>query len=316
MLERLFFSKYQKRNVIFLFFALLCLTPIVSAPVALLLGFLSVTLGLVPECVNVNFLTKKLLSYSIIGLGFGINLEQAISASQDGIGLIIASICSALILGSLLTKALHLDPKTGHLIASGTAICGGSAIAAVAPAIGAKEDQTSLALAVVFTLNAVALFVFPFIGHLLEMSQHAFGVWCAIAIHDTSSVVGAASSYGEEALITATTLKLARALWIIPVAFISALMFKGDQKKISVPFFIFFYCFAILFAHFFPSYSTFYQGIFMLSKHTLVLCLFLIGSGITLKKAREAGLRPLLLGIFLWVVISCASLTYIELVLS
>ena len=162
-----------------------------------------------------------------------------------------------------------------------------------------------------FVLNSVALFIFPFIGHLLDMSQHAFGVWSAIAIHDTSSVVGAASAYGEEALLTATTLKLARALWIIPVAFISALLFKGEKKKITVPFFILFYCLAIVIAHLLPGFSSLYQGIFTVSKQTLVLCLFLIGSGITFKKIREAGIKPLMLGIMLWVIIATSSLLYI-----
>jgi len=260
MRDLLVYSQWQKRDLIFVIIAALCLTPMISSPVALLLGFSLVTVGWVPQQLDINRLTKKLLSYSIIGLGFGINLEQAISASKDGIGLIITSIFSTLILGWMLTKALRLDQKTGHLIASGTAICGGSAIAAIAPAINAKSEQTSLALATVFVLNSVALFIFPVIGHLLNMSQHAFGVWSAIAIHDTSSVVGAASAYGEEALVTATTLKLARALWIIPVAFISALLFKGDSKKISIPFFIVFYCLAILTAHFLPDFKVFYQG--------------------------------------------------------
>ena len=312
-LLQIFSRKYQKRDFIFFSAALLCFSPAITSPIALLLGFVLVSFGLIPQQLNIRMLTKKLLSYSIIGLGFGINLDQAITVSRGSIGLIITSICSTLILGTVITKALKLDRKTGHLIASGTAICGGSAIAAVSPAIEAKEDQTSLALAVVFTLNAVALFVFPLVGHLFEMSQHAFGVWCAIAIHDTSSVVGAASTYGDEALMTATTLKLARALWIIPVAFISALMFKGNRKKITVPMFILFYCLAIIFAHFVPQFSVVYDAIFVVSKRLLVLCLFLIGAGMTLKKAKEAGMKPFILGISLWAVISSASLTYIQL---
>jgi len=315
MRDLLLSAKWQKRDFLFLSLAALCLTPIITSPVALLLGFILVTLGLVPERLNINLLTKKLLSYSIIGLGFGINLDQAISASKEGIGLIITSICSTLILGWILTKILRIDQKTGHLIASGTAICGGSAIAAVAPAINAKGSQTSLALATVFVLNSVALFVFPVIGHLLNMSQHAFGVWSAIAIHDTSSVVGAASAYGNEALLTATTLKLARALWIIPVAFISALLFKGESKKISVPFFIAFYCLAIFIAHALPDFASLYQGIFAAAKQSLVLCLFLIGSGITLQKIKEAGLKPLILGVLLWVTVAGATLAYIQLLM-
>ena len=311
----LIYSKWKKRDLIFIIFALLCLTPIISSPVALVLGFTLVTLGLVPQQIDINLLTKKMLSYAIIGLGFGINLDQAIAASREGIGLILVSIFSTLVLGWILTSALSIDRKSGYLIASGTAICGGSAIAAVAPAIDAKSDQTSLALAVVFILNSVALFVFPLLGHLLEMSQHAFGVWCAIAIHDTSSVVGAASAYGDEALVTATTLKLARALWIVPVAFISALLFKGEGKKISIPFFILFYCLAILIAHFMPAFSALYKGIFSTAKQLLVLCLFLIGSGITFHKIKEAGIKPLLLGIVLWVIVGTGSLLYIELLM-
>lgn len=304
--------KWQKRDFIFIILAALCLTPIISSPVALLLGFTLATLGFVPQHLDINLLTKKMLSYSIIGLGFGINLDQAISASREGIGLIVVSIFSTLILGWIITKLLRIDQKTGYLVASGTAICGGSAIAAVAPAINAKSEQTSLALAVVFILNSVALFIFPLIGHLLDMSQHAFGVWSAIAIHDTSSVVGAASAYGEEALVTATTLKLARALWIIPIAFISALLFKGDSKKIKIPYFILFYCLAILTAYLLPEFATFYQSVFSISKQTLVLCLFLIGSGITFKKVKEAGVKPLMLGVFLWIIIATSSLIYIQ----
>lgn len=312
MREFSFYSKWKKRDLVFFSTAILCLTPIVSSPIALAMGLLLVALGLVPEQIRVNIVTKKLLSYSIIGLGFGINLDQAITASKSSIGLIITSIFCTLLIGWGLTKLLRLDKKTGHLIASGTAICGGSAIAAVAPAINAEEDQTSLALATVFTLNSIALFLFPFIGHLLEMSQYAFGVWSAIAIHDTSSVVGAASAYGEEALMTATTLKLARALWIIPIAFVSAILFKGERNKIKIPLFIFFYCLAICIAHVLPAFAPLYQGIFVVSKQTLVLCLFLIGAGITINKIKDAGSKPLVLGVLLWVITASSSLFYIE----
>jgi len=303
---------FQKTDLLFIIIGLLCLTPLISSPIALVLGFTLATLGFVPKNLNLSAITKKTLAYSIVGLGFGINLDEAIVATKDGFGIIVASIFCTLILGWLLTKALKIEKKTGYLISAGTAICGGSAIAAVAPAINAKNDQTSLALATVFILNSVALFVFPVIGHLFEMSQHAFGVWSAIAIHDTSSVVGAASAYGDEALLTATTLKLARALWIVPVAFISALLFKGDSKKLTVPFFILFYCFAIFIAYALPEQQSLYQGIFNLSKQVLVMCLFLIGAGITVQKVREAGVKPLLLGVLLWISISISSLVYIQ----
>lgn len=305
-------KKSQTSDYFFFFVALVCLLPFISSPVALILGFTLASLGIVPTQFNLAALTKKLLSYSIIGLGFGIHLDQAIEASKQGLGLIIASIFFTLLMGYALTKLLRIEQKTGHLIASGTAICGGSAIAAVAPAINARDDQTSLALATVFVLNSVALFVFPALGHLLEMSQHAFGTWAAIAIHDTSSVVGAAGAYGDEALRTATTLKLARALWIIPIAFASALMFKGDSKKIGIPYFIVFYCVAILFAHFVPDLQPVYDQVFNLSKRVLVVCLFLIGSGITVQKLRASGLQPLLLGVLLWLSIGVGSLVYIQ----
>lgn len=307
------FKRSRVSDYSFYLVALACLFPMISSPVALILGFILASLGLVPTQVNLAALTKKLLSYSIIGLGFGIHLDQAIEASQQGLGLVIGSIFCTLGIGYLLTKFLRIEQKTGHLIAAGTAICGGSAIAAVAPAINARDDQTSLALATVFVLNSVALFLFPALGHLMEMSQHAFGTWAAIAIHDTSSVVGAAGAYGDEALKTATTLKLARALWIIPVAFLSALLFKGDSKKIGIPFFIVFYCLAILFAHWVPDLQPLYDQIFMVSKRVLVVCLFLIGSGITVQKLRAAGLQPLLLGILLWLIIGIGSLAYIQL---
>ena len=311
MFKSLAHYSFQKTDLLFIVIGFLCLTPLISSPVALVLGFTLATLGLVPEHINLSVITKKTLAYSIVGLGFGINLEEAIVATKDGLGIIVTSIFCTLILGWILTKAFKIEKKTGYLISAGTAICGGSAIAAIAPAINARNDQTSLALATVFILNSVALFLFPVVGHLLDMSQHAFGVWSAIAIHDTSSVVGAASAYGDEALLTATTLKLARALWIVPVAFISALLFKGDSKKLTIPFFILFYCFAIFIAYVLPDYQSLYQGIFSASKRVLVMCLFLIGAGITVKKIRDAGVKPLLLGVLLWIVISVSSLTYI-----
>ena len=310
MFKSIKYFTLHKTDIIFITIGLFCLVPIISSPVALLIGFTLSTLGYTPKNINLNTLTKILLAYSIVGLGFGINLNEAISATKDGFGIIVVSIFSTLILGYYLTKILKIDHKTGYLISTGTAICGGSAIAAVAPAINAKNAQTSLALVTIFILNSVALFVFPFIGHLLEMEQYTFGVWSAIAIHDTSSVVGAASAYGDEALLTATTLKLARALWIIPIAFISALLFKGDNK-IKIPFFILFYCLTILIAYLLPEFQYLFDSIFNISKRVLVVCLFLIGTSISIQKIKESGIKPLLLGIMLWGVISISSLSYI-----
>ncbi|GGI77682.1 UPF0324 membrane protein [Shewanella hanedai] len=308
----LFTDKTQRNHLLlFVVIGALCLLPQVSSPIALVLGFTLASLGLVPTNIDLGTLTKKLLSYSIIGLGFGIHLQTAITVSLDNLPLILGSIIFTLVLGFVLTKALKFDAKTGHLISAGTAICGGSAIAAVSPAINAKSEQTAIALATIFILNSIALFLFPALGHLLSMSQYDFGVWSAIAIHDTSSVVGAASAYGEEALVTATTIKLARALWIIPIALISAIIFGGDKKRITIPYFIGFYCLAIAIAHFLPQGQAAYEVIFDLSKRALVLCLFLIGAGITVKKMRAAGIKPLALGVMLWLAIGISSLLYI-----
>lgn len=296
---------------VFCALAALCLLPVISSPIALILGLSLASIGLVPKHINTTAIAKKLLAYSIVGLGFGINVNAAIEASQQSIFIVVGSIVFTLLLGFGLTRSLHLDKKTGHLIAAGTSICGGSAIAAVAPAINARDDQTSVALATIFLLNSIALFVFPAIGHALDMSQHDFGLWSAIAIHDTSSVVGAASAYGDEALKTATTVKLARALWIIPVALLSALLFKGDNRKLSIPYFIIFYCFAIAITDWFPAGEVIFSTLFDISKRTLVLCLFLIGSGITVNKLRAAGHKPLLLGVLLWMAIGGGSLAVI-----
>jgi uncharacterized integral membrane protein (TIGR00698 family) len=290
-----------------------CLTPYITSPTALVLGFFIASLGWVPNGIAIPKLTKKLLSYSIIGLGFGIQLQEAISVTAHGIGLIIATISCTLLVGWFISVKLGLDKKTGYLIASGTAICGGSAIAAVGPAIEADDDQIGLALATVFTLNSLALFIFPMIGHALQLDQPTFGTWAAIAIHDTSSVVGAASAYGEEALKTATTLKLARALWIIPVTFISALLFRSRSKKLTIPYFILFYCAAILFSDALPQWSNYYHVIFLMAKKTLVLCLFLIGCSLSIEKLKAAGPKPMLFGIGLWITISITSLSWIML---
>lgn len=290
---------------------LVCLTPYVSSPSALVLGFLLSSLGLVPKEFALAKVTKKLLAYSIVGLGFGIQFQQALAVTSNGIGLIIATIGGTLVVGWFAARAIGLNRKTGYLIASGTAICGGSAIAAVAPAIKANDEQIGLALATVFVLNSVALFLFPLIGHALHLDQHTFGTWAAIAIHDTSSVVGAASAYGEEALTTATTLKLARALWIIPVALLSAWLFRSDSKKVTIPYFIVFYCVAIFVSDMWPQFDVWYSGIFALAKKALVVCLFFIGCGISIDRLKSAGPKPLLFGVSLWIAISVSSLSWL-----
>ncbi|WP_039948647.1 YeiH family protein [Vibrio ichthyoenteri] len=305
--------KPYQQTVPFIVGLLACLTPFVTSPTALVIGFLLASFGLVPSHVNLAKITKKLLAYSIVGLGFGIHFEEALAVTSDGIGIIITTIVSTLVVGWWLAKLLKMDKKLGYLISAGTAICGGSAIAAVSPAIQAEDEEIGLALATVFVLNSIALFIFPVIGHALNLDQHTFGTWAAIAIHDTSSVVGAASAYGEEALTTATTLKLARALWIIPVAFVSAFIFRSDSKKITIPFFILFYCLAIGISDALPQFETFYSVIFDVAKRALVVCLFLIGCGISVSKLKAAGAKPLVFGVTLWVLISTSSLAWLTL---
>lgn len=294
--------------------AILCLFPIVSSPMALILGFLLASFSLLPPSINIAAMTRGLLAISIVGLGFGIHLQQAIEISKQSLPLVVGSIVFTLVLGVILTKLLKLDQKTGYLIGTGTAICGGSAIAAVSPAIKANAEQMAIALACVFTLNSIALFVFPVIGHILALSQYDFGLWSAIAIHDTSSVVGAASTYGDEALEVATTTKLARALWIVPVALVSSIVFGGNSKSIRIPGFILAYIAAILISYFLPQFSAFYDVVFALSKRTLVLCLFFIGASITIQKMRSAGAKPMILAILLWIAIAVCSLAYIRFV--
>ncbi|MDF2153594.1 putative sulfate exporter family transporter [Vibrio sp. CAU 1672] len=295
---------------------LFCLTPYATSPIALIIGFLLTSLGLVPTAWSLTSITKKLLSYSIIGLGFGIHFQEALAVTADGIGLIVATILGTLVCGYLLAKALRLDRHTAYLISTGTAICGGSAIAAVAPAIRAKDEHIGLALATVFMLNSLALFLFPVIGHALGLDQHTFGTWAAVAIHDTSSVVGAASAYGEEALTTATTLKLARALWIIPVALVSSALFTASntpdgKRKLAIPYFIFWYCAAIGVSDVLPQWEVVYNMVFMLAKQALVVCLFLIGCSISLARLKSAGAKPLLFGVCLWISVSLTSLTWL-----
>jgi uncharacterized integral membrane protein (TIGR00698 family) len=203
---------------------------------------------------------------------------------------------------------LNIEKKTSFLISSGTAICGGSAIAAISPVIKAEEKQISVALGCVFILNSIALFIFPLIGHYLNLSQTQFGLWCAIAIHDTSSVVGAASKYGTHALEVATTVKLARALWIIPVAFLSTFLFKNKSKKVSIPYFIGLFILAMIANTYLPVVRLMSPYVINIAKAGLTLTLFLIGAGLSRKVLASVGLKPLLQGVALWVAISGAAL--------
>ena len=256
-----------------------------------------------------------LLQFSVIGLGFGMNATAAISAGKEGFLLTIFSIFSTLILGTFLGKWLKTDKKTSHLISCGTAICGGSAIAAISPVIKSNENQTSIALGVIFILNSIALFVFPFIGHQLDLSQKEFGLWCAIAIHDTSSDVGAANKYGAEALQIATTIKLARALWIIPISLLTAVIFKNKSQKIKIPYFIGLFILAMLFNSYVPQTAIVSPYIVNIAKIGLTITLFLIGATLNINTLKAVGVKPLLQGVFLWIFIAglgLASILYLN----
>lgn len=258
-------------------------------------------------------MSKMLLQYSVVGLGFGMNLHESLASGKEGMTFTIISVIGTLAIGMLIgCKLLKVERETSYLISSGTAICGGSAIAAVGPVIKAKPANLSVALAVVFVLNAIALFIFPSIGHWLELSQQQFGTWAAIAIHDTSSVVGAGAAYGEEALEVATTIKLTRALWIIPLALATSLIFKSKDSKITIPWFILYFIIAILLNTFVldsvPQVGTAVSGI---ARRFLTLTMFFIGASLSMDVLRAVGIRPLILGVLLWIVISVGSLLYI-----
>lgn len=287
-----------------------------TPPVALFMGLIFALLcGEAHPKFN-KTVSKYLLQYSVVGLGFGMNLHSSLASGKEGMTFTIVSVIGTLIIGMFIgKKLLKIDSKTSYLISSGTAICGGSAIAAVGPVLDADDSEMSISLGTIFILNAIALFIFPSIGHMLNMSQHEFGTWAAIAIHDTSSVVGAGAAYGEEALQTATTIKLTRALWIIPIAFVTSFLFKKKGKKISIPWFIFFFIGAMIFNTYVLAQSEtgvlIGKGINEFARKMLTITLFFIGASLSRDVLRSVGLKPLIQGVLLWIVISCASLAYI-----
>jgi uncharacterized integral membrane protein (TIGR00698 family) len=295
-------------KVIFISCVVLCLTPFISPAIALLMGLIIAQLIGHPYMHLNHKATHLLLQVSVVGLGFGMNVHSALQAGKEGVLFTIASITSTLVFGFFLGRWLKIEKKTSYLISTGTAICGGSAIAAISPVIKAEEKQISVALGCVFIFNSIALFVFPVIGHHFNLSQTQFGLWCAIAIHDTSSVVGAASKYGAHSLEVATTVKLARALWIIPVAFMSTFIFKNKSKKISIPYFIGLFILAMVANTYIPAVSVLSPYIILIAKAGLTLTLFLIGAGLSRQVLVSVGFKPLLQGLVLWIAISVTAL--------
>jgi uncharacterized integral membrane protein (TIGR00698 family) len=296
------------RELIFLVAFMLCLSPFITPPIALLMGLIIAQFIGHPYLHLNHRATHLLLQISVVGLGFGMNVDSALKAGQNGLVFTILSIVLTLSVGYLLGVVLKIDKKTSFLIGAGTAICGGSAIAAISPVIKAEEKQISVALGTIFILNSIALVLFPFIGHYLNLSQTQFGMWCAVAIHDTSSVVGAASKYGSEALEIATTVKLARALWIIPIAFLSTFLFKNKETKIKIPYFIGLFVLAMIANTYLPFIQGISSYLTTIAKSGLTLTLFLIGCGLSKEVLSSVGYKPLLQGIVLWLLISSLAL--------
>ena len=303
------------RKIIFITCLALCLTPFIDPPLALLMGIIiAQTIG--HPYIHLNKkATTRLLQYSVVGLGFGMNWFEAMKAGQQGLVFTVCSIAGTFILGFIISRFLKVENKTSFLISSGTAICGGSAIAAVSPILRADEKQMSVALGTVFILNSIALFLFPVLGHWFNLTAHQFGVWAAIAIHDTSSVVGAAARYSEEALQTATTIKLERALWIIPLAVATSIIFKNPGQKIKIPWFILFFVAAMLLNTYLlqknADTAMMAKWIVIIAKKGLTVTLFLIGAGLSGPVLRSVGIRPLVEAVLLWICISAVSLIVI-----
>ena len=285
----------------------------VTPPVALFLGLAFALLcGQAYPKFNKK-ISKKLLQYSVVGLGFGMNLHASLASGKEGMLFTIVSVVGTMIIGMFIgLKILKVNRDTSYLISSGTAICGGSAIAAVGPVIKAKDSDMSVALATIFVLNAIALFIFPVLGQWLGLSQQEFGTWAAIAIHDTSSVVGAGSAYGEEALQVAATIKLTRALWIIPLALVTSFIYKRKGQKVSVPWFILWFIVAILInTYLLDSVPHVGKAVSGLARKGLIITMFFIGASLSTDVLKAVGVKPLVQGVLLWLVISVSSLIYI-----
>jgi uncharacterized integral membrane protein (TIGR00698 family) len=286
-------------------------TGLVSPPVALACGIVFGFTFVHPFHLESKQLSKFLLQVSVVGLGFGMNLHEVIKVGRSGFVYTAGSISFALLLGWLLGRTLKVERGTSFLISAGTAICGGSAIAAMAPITEAGEDEIAVSLGTIFILNSIALLAFPAIGLLLHMTQTQFGLWSALAIHDTSSVVGATAKYGALALAVGTTVKLARALWIVPIS-VGTAVAKKSKSRIQWPWFILFFCLAAVANTYLPTFKPAYPVLKHLGVIGLTATLFLIGTGLSMKTLRQVGVRPLVQGVLLWIVVAVGSLTLIR----
>lgn len=300
----------MSKNLFFLGL-ILAASGLVSPPVALAGGLLFGFTCIHPFQSSAKELSKLLLQISVIGLGFGMNLHEVLHAGSSGFFYTAIGISFAMVLGWGLGKGLGVEKRISFLISAGTAICGGSAIAAVAPITDANDEEIAISLGTVFVLNSVALLAFPIIGSMLHLSQTQFGLWAALAIHDTSSVVGAAAKYGAVALAVGTTVKLARALWIVPVSMGTAMANKSDAR-IKWPWFILFFCLAAVANTYLPQFSAVYPSLKHLGIIGLTATLYLIGTGLSMRTLKQVGVRPLVQGVALWAVVATASLELIR----
>ncbi len=308
MLSKTLFSK-----ILFFIFLLFCVSPYASPPLALALGLaLALSVGNSYKTYT-SKASKLILQISVVGLGFKMNIATVMTMGIDSFWLTFISIFGILLLGIGTGKLLKVQEKTSYLIASGTAICGGSAIAAIAPVVDAKEEEISVSLAVVFILNAIALFIFPIVGKYLELSQNQFGIWAALAIHDTSSVVGASKQFGEKSLEIATTIKLTRALWIIPVAITSAYIFRKKDTKIQFPYFILYFLLASCLYSYIEILKPIAEIIANFAHIGLTITLFLIGAGLSADSIKKVGMMPFLQAVSMWLVVTGVILTYVML---
>lgn len=305
----LFFSKYNK--ILFVSLFLFCLLPFVSPGIALLTGLVFALVAGHPFPALSKKTSKYLLQFSVVGLGFGMNLQEALHTGTQGLFFTIISVILVMLSGIWLGRRMRIDKKTAYLISAGTAICGGSAIAAIAPVVKANDNEISVSMGTIFILNAIALFLFPPIGHILELSQEQFGMWAAIAIHDTSSVVGAGAEYGNTACEIATMVKLTRALWIIPLAIITTWVFKQKENKITFPWFILFFILAMAANTFLPIPETVTGALVWIAKKGLTVTLFLIGTALSPKIIKNVGFRPMAQAVILWIFIILISLPVI-----
>ncbi|MGC2612965.1 MAG: putative sulfate exporter family transporter [Terracidiphilus sp.] len=300
----------MSKNVFFVGL-ILAASGLLSPPFALVAGLIYGFSFVHPYHLDARRLSKLLLQVSVVGLGFGMDLQQVLRVGRSGFIYTAASISFAMLLGWGLGKLLSVKSRISFLISTGTAICGGSAIAAVAPISNATEEEIAVSLGTVFVLNSIALLAFPAIGIMLHMTQTQFGLWSALAIHDTSSVVGATAKFGVVALAVGTTVKLARALWIVPMSIGTSLVNKS-KARIQWPWFILFFCLAAVANTYVHTFQAFYPNLKHLGVIGLTVTLFLIGTGLSKKTLREVGVRPMLQGVLLWIVVATGSLVLVR----